>query len=275
GLVTLRWCSPGTHRIAAGRGLAFTATMRMVDRIHRDAANRRTLAAPAHPAGFTDGFEVVFLVADFSDGGTAIDVHLADLAGAQPQLGIDAFACQQLHRSAGRTRQLRALARLHFNAVNRGADRNIAQRQGVSRLDGSFRAIDDFLTDGNALRRDHVPPFAVGVTQQCKSSASVRVVFETFDLGRDAVLVAHEVDDTIVLFVATALMTRRDMAAVVAACALALLFDQRGNRLALVQMRVDDLDECPPARRCRFDFDQCHYLVSPAAKLISWPGFRQ
>src|SRR6185503_7110958 len=127
GLVTLRWCSPGTHRIAAGRGLAFAATMRMVDRVHRDAANRRTLAAPAHSAGFADGFEVVFLVADFADRGAAIDAYLADLAGAQPQLGIDAFACQQLQRSAGRTRQLRTLARLHFYAMNRGADRNITQ----------------------------------------------------------------------------------------------------------------------------------------------------
>src|SRR5260221_5719055 len=41
----------------------------------------------------------------------------------------------------------------------------------------------------------------------------------------------------------TLFRSRGDVAAVVAAGAFALLFDQRGNRLALMQLRMDDLDE--------------------------------
>ena len=61
------------------------------------------------------------------------DVHLADLARAQAQLRVVAFARQQLHRGAGRARELRALAGQHLDAVDRGADRDVAQRQRVAR----------------------------------------------------------------------------------------------------------------------------------------------
>src|SRR3954468_9789575 len=78
GLVTLRGRSPRAHWIPAGRGLAFTAAVRMVDRIHRNAANGRTHATPAHPACLANGFQIVFFVTDFTDRGAAIHVDLAD-----------------------------------------------------------------------------------------------------------------------------------------------------------------------------------------------------
>ena len=53
--------------------------------------------------------ERVLLVADLADGGAAVDVHLADLAGAQPDLRVVAFTREQLHRGARRARELRAL----------------------------------------------------------------------------------------------------------------------------------------------------------------------
>src|SRR5947208_9519912 len=115
-------------------------TVRMVDRIHRDAAHRRPDAAPALRTRLADRAQAVLFVTDFADGRAAIDVHFADFAGAKPQLRVGAFACKQLHAGTGRTRELRTLARLHLHAVNRRADRNIAQRERIARLDRRFDA---------------------------------------------------------------------------------------------------------------------------------------
>src|SRR3569623_129595 len=87
----------------------------MVDRVHRPAAHRGTDAAPAIGARLADGAQVVLLVADFANGGTAVDVHLPDLARAQPQLRVDSFAREELHAGTGRACHLRALARLHLD----------------------------------------------------------------------------------------------------------------------------------------------------------------
>src|SRR6185437_2522340 len=52
GLVTLRAFAPRGDRMTAALGAAFAAAVRMVDRVHRGAANGRTLALPHVAAGF-------------------------------------------------------------------------------------------------------------------------------------------------------------------------------------------------------------------------------
>ena len=92
--------------------------------------------------------------------------------------------------------------------------------------------------------------------------AAVRIVFEALDLRGDAVLVALEVDDPIVLLVAAALVPHRDVAVVVATRAALLALGERIHRTALVQVRMDDLDHRPAAGRRRFDFLQGHVSLS-------------
>src|SRR5258708_9292306 len=263
GLISLGRRAPRAHRIAAGGGLAFAAAVRVVDRVHRHAAHGRAHSAPAHAPGLADGLEVVLFVADFADGGGAGDMHLAVVAGTQAQLRIGALARQQLHRSPRGSRQLRAFAGQHFDAVDGGAHRHIAQRQRIADLDRRRRPVDDLLPDRHALGRDDVTALAVGVTQERQTGAAVRVVFQALYPGGNAVLVTHEIDDTIVMLVPPALMARGDVAAVVAAGTLALFLDQRGNRLALVQVGVDNLDQRAPAGGCWFDFDKRHFTWPP------------
>jgi len=104
--------------------------------------------------------------------------------------------------------------------------------------------------------------------------AAVRVVFQALDLGRDAVLVAAEIDDAQVVLVAAALVARGDAAEVVTAAAPVHVLGQRPVRLALVQLGRHHLDEGPASRRSRFYFDERHGY-SEAAKLISWPSARR
>src|SRR3546814_20467753 len=46
--------APGGDRMAAARGAAFAAAVRVVDRVHGNAAHRRTLAEPAVATGLAE-----------------------------------------------------------------------------------------------------------------------------------------------------------------------------------------------------------------------------
>src|SRR3954471_24902405 len=100
--------APGAHRVAAAGGLALTATMGVVDRVHRHAADGRALALPPHAAGLAPVDVGLLGVADLADGRAAARIHVADLARGQTQLGEVAILGDQAHGCTGRTRHLRA-----------------------------------------------------------------------------------------------------------------------------------------------------------------------
>src|SRR5512135_1005122 len=78
GAVALGRGTPRAHRMTASGGLTFTTTVRVIHRVHNHATNRRADTAPAVGTGLADGAQVVLGVADFTNGGAAIDVHLTD-----------------------------------------------------------------------------------------------------------------------------------------------------------------------------------------------------
>jgi hypothetical protein len=133
-------------------------------------------------------------------------------------------------------------------------DRDVAQRQGVAGLDRRIAARDHLVAGLQALRRDDVAALAVDVAQQRDVRGAVRIVFDALDAGRDAFLVALEVDDAVVLLVATTDVTGGDAAVVVAAAGLALLLDQRRVRRALVQVRRHHADHRAAAGRGGLEF---------------------
>src|SRR5712692_383850 len=260
-LVALGERTPGTHRILARGGLAFASAVRVIDRVHRHSPDGGPHAAPAHSAGLADRFEAVLLVADFADGGAAIDVHFANLTGTQAHLRIAALACEQLHRSPCCARKLPAPAGLHLHAVNGRSDRDVPQRQRIARFDRRLRPRHELRAGREALGRDDITAFAVGVAKQGEVRAPVGIVFEPLDLGRDAVLVAAKIDDAVMLFVAATLVAHRDVAVDIATGLLRLLLHQAMVGRALVQVGIDQLDELPPAGRGGFDFDERHGLL--------------
>src|SRR5690606_15580800 len=102
--IALGQVAPRVHRMAAFAGLAFAATVRVVDRVHHHTANGRADAHVALDAGLADLAQAVFFVGHFTDGGAAFDVDPADLTGAHAHLGVGAFAGQQRRRGARRPR---------------------------------------------------------------------------------------------------------------------------------------------------------------------------
>src|SRR6516164_7555153 len=59
---------------------AFAPAVRVIDRVHRHAANRRANAPPARASGFAEGFILVVEIADLADGGFAIEREFANFA---------------------------------------------------------------------------------------------------------------------------------------------------------------------------------------------------
>ena len=88
--------------------------------------------------------------------------------------------------------------------------------------------------------------------------STVRIVFDTLDNGRNAVLVATKIDQTVVLLMPAPTMTCGDAAIIVTSTSFALLLDQRCVRSTLVQVRVYDLDNEAAASGSRFTFYNCH-----------------
>ena len=55
--------------------------MRVIDRVHSNATNRRTNTTPAHGAGLANLAQAMFFVADFANGGAALDIARGHFAG--------------------------------------------------------------------------------------------------------------------------------------------------------------------------------------------------
>src|SRR6476660_8435367 len=80
--------APGGDRVTTTGGLALATTVRVVDRVHHDAADGRALALPAHAAGLAPVDVGLLGVADLADRRAAAQVDVADLTGRHTQLGV-------------------------------------------------------------------------------------------------------------------------------------------------------------------------------------------
>src|SRR5690606_8467270 len=175
-------------------------------------------------------------------------------------LSIRTFTGEQDCRGACRTHHLCALAGNHFHAVDGATDRDVADRQGVASANGSFAARHQLRADLQATRGNDVAALAVGIAQQRNMRSTVGVVFNTLYLGYDSILVATEIDETVVLLVTTTAVTRSDVTVIVAARILDLFFQQGRIGRALVQVGVYHLHHRAPTRRGRLQLDEWHLL---------------
>src|SRR5690606_7331231 len=85
GLLALGRLAPGGHRMAAARGTSLAAAVRMVDRVHGDAAIVRATTQPARTAGLAEIDVAVVRVGHRAYGGEAGAVNDALLARVETQ----------------------------------------------------------------------------------------------------------------------------------------------------------------------------------------------
>src|SRR5205807_7100107 len=108
-LVAPSGLAPRRNGMTSAGGLAFTAAMGMVYRVHGNAPVNRLLSQPAIAAGLADRDVLMLYVADLADGGHAINQYFTGLAGRQFDQGIFAFFGNQLRCASRRAHHLGAL----------------------------------------------------------------------------------------------------------------------------------------------------------------------
>src|SRR5262249_3981531 len=151
-LVALGRQAPWRNRMAAARGLAFSAAERVVDRVHRDTAHVRPLAEPAASTGLADRDVLVVAIADLPDPGQALHIDLANLARRHLHRRVLAFLGDELHGGAGAPGDLAAFAELQLHVVQQRAEGNVLERQRVARQDVDVLSGHDRVADLQADR---------------------------------------------------------------------------------------------------------------------------
>src|SRR5262245_25919999 len=265
GLLALGGKAAGSDRMPAAGGAPFAAAMRMVDRVHGDAAIVRTPAHPALAAGLADRDVHVVGVRDRPDRGHAAAVDQALLGRIEPDDDVVPVAADDLRIGAGRARDLAALAELELDIVHDGADRNVAERHRVAGLHIDVLAGDHRIAGGNPLRRQDIGQLAVLVLDECNEGGAVRVIFKPLDGRGHVELAALEVDLAVGFLVATTAEAHGGAAVVVAAAGRALAFGQRLDRVAAMQAGAIYDDQLALARRGRVVGFERHrrYLTGP------------
>src|SRR5437868_3299791 len=87
-LVTLGRKAPRSAWVAAARTFSFTAAVRMVDRVHRDASVGGADAQPAVASGLADRDIFVIRVGKLPDGSFAARMQEPDLAAGHLDLAV-------------------------------------------------------------------------------------------------------------------------------------------------------------------------------------------
>src|SRR5690606_31299201 len=108
GAVTFGALAPRGNRVTAARGAAFAAAVRVVDRVHRNAAHRRADALIAHAARFTEVLVRVVGVRHGADSGHAFLTHQTQFARRKADLRVGTVAADELGIGARGARQLAA-----------------------------------------------------------------------------------------------------------------------------------------------------------------------
>src|SRR6202040_697485 len=117
GLLTLGREAPRRDPVAAALG---ASAVRMIDRVHGDAAVVRHTALPTLTAGLADRGVHVVRIGHRTDGRHATTMYQALLGRRQAENDVILVASDDLDIRAGRTGQLSALADLELDVVDDG-----------------------------------------------------------------------------------------------------------------------------------------------------------
>src|SRR5215467_72852 len=178
GAVAERRFAPRGDRVTAGGVVRLAAAVRVVDRVHRDAAGLRALALVAAAAGLPHLEILVLGVGEDADGGATVGANQPHLRGGQAQGDHLPLLRDQLDRGAGGAAELATLAGDQLDVVDDRAGRHLAQRHRVAGFDVGLGARVDHVADFQRRRGEDVALGAVGVVEQGDVAGAVGVVLD-------------------------------------------------------------------------------------------------
>src|SRR5262245_4638499 len=95
GLEATRGLTPGGDRMAAARGATLAAAVRVIDRVHRDAAVVRLAAQMPGTPRLAERYVLVIEVAHLADRGLALYLHAPDFTRRELEERVLGFAGNQ------------------------------------------------------------------------------------------------------------------------------------------------------------------------------------
>src|ERR1700722_18467767 len=158
--------SPWGNRMTAPGGLAFAATVRVIDRVHGYATVAGTNTFPAITSSLADGYILMIGIAYLANCRHARYQYPASFTGGQLEQGVVAFLGHQLSRRSCRAHHLRALAGTELNVVHRGAGWDVLERQCIADQNVSLGPAHDRLPYLQPYRLNDVALLAVQVMHQ-------------------------------------------------------------------------------------------------------------
>ena len=187
----------------------------MIDGVHGHAADLGATSEPAVAAGLAQRNVLVLDIADLPDSGEARREHLAHFARGHAQQRVLAFLGHKLGVGSGRATELPAPTGVQLDVVQHRAHGNAGHGQRVAGLDIGLVAGLDHIALLHAEGREDIALFAVGIVQQRDPGRAVGIVFDMRHSGRNADLVALEVNDPVQPLHPAAAATAGDSAVVV------------------------------------------------------------
>jgi hypothetical protein len=239
--------------------------VRVIDRVHRDTTDARTLAHVADAPGLAEVLVGIVGVRDSADGGHALLAHEAKFTRRQADLRVAAVTTDELGVCARGACNLAALAGLKLDIVDDGADGHAGERHRIARLDVGLRGAQNSVADGETLGREDVGLFAIIVADQRDKGGPVRIVFDPLDGRRDVHLGALEINDPVEAFCPATAATCRDPSGVVPAALFRQTLGEVLDGTSFPKLRTVDQHQPALARRRRFVRLECHAFCLPFA----------
>ncbi len=175
-------------------GASFTATMRMVDRIHGHSTNGWASSHPACTASLADLDIFVVDIADLAHSRPTILMDLANFTRRQAHLSVFTLFGNQLARRTAGPDKLPALTQFDFKIMYGGSKRHVSKRQVVSRAYISLFTCHNRVADIQVHRPENISLDAIFVVQQGNMRRTIRIILNSLDEGLDIQFLALEVD---------------------------------------------------------------------------------
>ena len=218
GLVSESGLAPGGYRTGTADGrLTFTASVRMVVRVHYGTEYRGTNAEVTGASCLTDFNVFVIAVAYGTYGSHADCGNVTKLAGGETKESILAFFSHELCGVACRSCELTASAGIKLNVVYKSTYGNIYKGKGVARLDIRRRTCNDGVADFESLRSENVILYSVLILNEGNLCGAIGIVLQCFNFCLNIELISLEIDNTILTAVSAAVMANGDSSVTVTA----------------------------------------------------------
>ena len=121
--------------MAATRSTTLATTVRVIDRVHCNAAVMRTLANPAAAASLAECLIFVVEIADLSNRGVAFNLHLANFSAWELEEAEFSFFRNHLGLCARASGHLGTFTWTQFNVMNYGAGWDVLEGKRISDQD--------------------------------------------------------------------------------------------------------------------------------------------